>query len=235
MRLHRATRVPPRLRPGVGCDPADAHCASLAVAFLAEAPDAAPPRQTARAGGRARRRVDPVTADWVVDEIHAAPDAHDDAVVLELETPGEQHRRCARSREPSCARRADHRLRRAERGTRRQRGLLPAQAADLAWSANAGAATPIDMGGGNVGTALTCAKLIHDSGPGALPRQRQRPQRLCRSGGGAEERHCPRCAQLDGGQAAGGRYRPDRGRPARAAREKRWPRDRAHESTSHSS
>ena len=32
--------------------------------------------------------VDPVTADWVVDEIHAANNARDSALVLQIDTPG---------------------------------------------------------------------------------------------------------------------------------------------------
>jgi membrane-bound serine protease (ClpP class) len=110
--------------------------------------------------------VDPVTADWVVDEIHAAADAHDDAVVLELETPGgllTSMRKITqaelRSPIPVIAFVAPSGARAASAG------FFLLEAADLAAmvpASNTGAATPIDMGGGNVGSDLR-AKLIHDS------------------------------------------------------------------------
>jgi membrane-bound serine protease (ClpP class) len=110
--------------------------------------------------------VDPVTADWVVDEIHAAADAHDDAVVLELETPGgllTSMRKITqaelRSPVPIIAYVAPSGARAASAG------FFLLQAADLAAmvpASNTGAATPIDMGGGNVGSDLR-AKLIHDA------------------------------------------------------------------------
>jgi membrane-bound serine protease (ClpP class) len=110
--------------------------------------------------------VDPVTADWVVDEIHAAERAHDDAVVLELDTPGgllTSMRKITqaelRSRIPVIAYVAPSGARAASAG------FFLLQAADLAAmvpASNTGAATPIDMGGGNVGSDLR-GKLIHDS------------------------------------------------------------------------
>ncbi len=110
--------------------------------------------------------VDPVTADWIVGEIHAAADAHDDAVVLELETPGgllTSMRKITqaelRSPVPVIAFVAPSGARAASAG------FFVLQAADLAAmvpASNTGAATPIDMGGGNVGSDLR-AKLIHDS------------------------------------------------------------------------
>ena len=110
--------------------------------------------------------VDPVTADWVVGEIHAAGRAHDDAVVLELDTPGglltsmrEITQAELRSRIPVIAFVAPAGARAASAG------FFLLQAADLAAmvpASNTGAATPIDMGGGNVGSDLR-AKLVHDS------------------------------------------------------------------------
>jgi membrane-bound serine protease (ClpP class) len=110
--------------------------------------------------------VDPVTADWVVDEIHAAARAHDSAVVLELDTPGglldsmrEITQAELRSPVPIVAFVAPSGARAASAG------FFLMQAADIAAmvpASNAGAATPIDMGGGNVGSDLR-AKLIHDS------------------------------------------------------------------------
>ena len=110
--------------------------------------------------------VDPVTADWIVDEIRAANRAHDDAIVLELETPGgllTSMRKITqaelRSRVPIIAYVAPSGARAASAG------FFLLQAADLAAmvpASNTGAATPIDMGGGNVGSDLR-AKLIHDS------------------------------------------------------------------------
>jgi membrane-bound serine protease (ClpP class) len=110
--------------------------------------------------------VDPVTADWVVDEIRAARRAHDDAVVLELDTPGgllTSMRKITQAElrsplpvigyvAPSGARAASA-------------GFFLLQASDLAAmvpASNTGAATPIDMGGGNVGSDLR-SKLIHDA------------------------------------------------------------------------
>jgi membrane-bound serine protease (ClpP class) len=110
--------------------------------------------------------VDPVTADWIVDEIHAANKAHDSAVVLELDTPGgllDSMRQITQAElrsgvpiigfvAPSGARAASA-------------GFFLLQASDLAAmvpASNTGAATPIDMGGGNVGSDLR-SKLIHDS------------------------------------------------------------------------
>jgi membrane-bound serine protease (ClpP class) len=110
--------------------------------------------------------VDPVTADWVVDEIRAAARAHDSAVVLELDTPGgllTSMRRITqaelRSPVPIIAYVAPSGARAASAG------FFLLEAADLAAmvpASNTGAATPIDMGGGNVGSDLR-AKLIHDS------------------------------------------------------------------------
>ena len=110
--------------------------------------------------------VDPVTADWVVGQIHAAERAHDDAVVLELDTPGgllTSMRTITqaelRSRVPVIAYVAPSGARAASAG------FFLLEAADLAAmvpASNTGAATPIDMGGGNVGSDLR-AKLIHDS------------------------------------------------------------------------
>jgi membrane-bound serine protease (ClpP class) len=110
--------------------------------------------------------VDPVTADWVVDEIHAAGRAHDDAVVLELDTPGglltsmrEITQAELRSKVPVIAYVAPSGARAASAG------FFLLQAADIAAmvpASNTGAATPIDMGGGNVGSDLR-GKLIHDS------------------------------------------------------------------------
>jgi membrane-bound serine protease (ClpP class) len=110
--------------------------------------------------------VDPVTADWVVGQIHAAGRAHDDAVVLELDTPGglldsmrEITQAELRSTIPVIAFVAPSGARAASAG------FFLLQAADLAAmvpASNTGAATPIDMGGGNVGSDLR-AKLVHDS------------------------------------------------------------------------
>jgi membrane-bound serine protease (ClpP class) len=110
--------------------------------------------------------IDPVTADWVVGEIRAAARANDDAVVLELDTPGgllTSMRQITQAElrsplpvlgfvAPSGARAASA-------------GFFVLQASDLAAmvpASNTGAATPIDMGGGNVGSDLR-AKLIHDA------------------------------------------------------------------------
>jgi membrane-bound serine protease (ClpP class) len=110
--------------------------------------------------------VDPVTADWVVDEIHAAAKAGDAAVVLELDTPGglltsmrEITQAELRSPIPVLGFVAPSGARAASAG------FFVLQASDLAAmvpASNTGAATPIDMGGGNVGSDLR-AKLIHDS------------------------------------------------------------------------
>ncbi|HEY3613859.1 MAG TPA: nodulation protein NfeD [Gaiellales bacterium] len=110
--------------------------------------------------------VDPVTADWVVGQIHAAGRAHDAAVVLELDTPGglltslrQITQAELRSRIPVLAYVAPSGARAASAG------FFVLQAADLAAmvpASNTGAATPIDMGGGNVGSDLR-GKLIHDS------------------------------------------------------------------------
>ncbi|HET6174843.1 MAG TPA: nodulation protein NfeD [Gaiellales bacterium] len=110
--------------------------------------------------------VDPVTADWVVGEIHAAAKAHDSAIVLELETPGgllDSMRKITqaelRSPVPVLAFVAPSGARAASAG------FFLLQAADIAAmvpASNTGAATPIDMGGGNVGSDLR-SKLIHDA------------------------------------------------------------------------
>ena len=110
--------------------------------------------------------VDPVTADWVVDEIHAARDAHDDAIVLEIDTPGglvtsmrQITQAELRSPVPIIAYVAPSGARAASAG------FFVLQAGDLAAmvpASNTGAATPIDMGGGNVGSDLR-SKLIHDA------------------------------------------------------------------------
>ena len=110
--------------------------------------------------------VNPVTADWVVDEIHAAEDAHDVAVVLQLETPGgllTSMRKITqaelRSPLPIIAYVAPSGARAASAG------FFLLQAADLAAmvpASNTGAATPIDMGGGDVGSDLR-GKLIQDA------------------------------------------------------------------------
>ena len=110
--------------------------------------------------------VDPVTADWIVDEIHAANDAHDSALVLQMDTPGgllESMRKITqaelRSRVPIVAFVAPSGARAASAG------FFLLQAGDIAAmvpASNTGAATPIDMGGGNVGSDLR-SKLIHDA------------------------------------------------------------------------
>ena len=86
-------------------------------------------------------------------------------------------------------------------------GFFLLQAADLAAmvpASNTGAATPIDMGGGNVGSDLR-AKLIHDAEAQVrFLAERQRAQRhRRRAGGRAQERRLPALpAQLDGGRGA---------------------------------
>ena len=110
--------------------------------------------------------VNPVTADWVIDEIHAAREAGDDAIVLELDTPGgllSSMRKITqaqlRSPVPIIAYVAPSGARAASAG------FFLLQAADLAAmvpASNTGAATPVEMGGGNVGSDLR-AKLIQDA------------------------------------------------------------------------
>ncbi len=164
--------------------------------------------------------VDPVTADWVVDEIHAAEDAQVDAIVLQLETPGgllTSMRKITQAElrtplpviafvAPSGARAASA-------------GFFLLQAADLAAmvpASNTGAATPIDMGGGNVGSDLR-AKLIHDS---------EAQVRFLANGSGRngtaaaqavspKSSACPRCPRSWTAAEAleDGRHRSRRGRP----------------------
>ena len=110
--------------------------------------------------------VDPVTANWIVDEIHAAGKAHDSALVLQMDTPGgllDSMRKITqaelRSRVPIIAFVAPSGARAASAG------FFLLQAGDIAAmvpASNTGAATPIDMGGGNVGSDLR-SKLIHDA------------------------------------------------------------------------
>ncbi len=110
--------------------------------------------------------VDPVTADWVVDEIHAARDDGDDAIVLQLDTPGgllTSMRKITqaelRSPVPIIAYVAPSGARAASAG------FFLLEAADVAAmvpASNTGAATPIEMGGGNVESDLR-GKLIQDA------------------------------------------------------------------------
>jgi membrane-bound serine protease (ClpP class) len=110
--------------------------------------------------------VDPVTADWIVDEIRASNDAHDSALVLQMDTPGgllESMRKITqaelRSSVPIVAFVAPSGARAASAG------FFLLQAGDIAAmvpATNTGAATPIDMGGGIVGSDLR-SKLIHDA------------------------------------------------------------------------
>ena len=110
--------------------------------------------------------VDPVTANWIVDEIHAAGKARDSALVLQMDTPGgllDSMRKITqaelRSRVPIIAFVAPSGARAASAG------FFLLQAGDIAAmvpASNTGAATPIDMGGGNVGSDLR-SKLIHDA------------------------------------------------------------------------
>jgi membrane-bound serine protease (ClpP class) len=110
--------------------------------------------------------VDPVTANWIVDEIHAAGKAGDSALVLQMDTPGgllDSMRKITqaelRSPVPIIAFVAPSGARAASAG------FFLLQAGDIAAmvpASNTGAATPIDMGGGNVGSDLR-SKLIHDA------------------------------------------------------------------------
>ena len=100
-------------------------------------------------------------------------------------------------------------------------GFFLLQAADIAAmvpASNTGAATPIDMGGGNVGSDLR-AKLIHDAeAQMRFLAERQRAQRDGRRAGGrAKSAACPRCPRswTAAEALAGERDRPRRRRRAR--------------------
>ena len=104
------------------------------------------------------RAIDPVTADWVVDQIHAAVSAGDAAVVIELDTPGGELGAMRRITQAEL--RADIAVivYVAPSGARAaSAGFFVLQAADIAAmgpSTNAGSATPINGNGKNLGSDL---------------------------------------------------------------------------------
>src|SRR5262249_27242808 len=63
-----------------------AGCAALLFSFASLA-IAEPQRPTVRVA-TLKADIDPVTANWLVDQIHAANDDHDAAIVIRLDTPG---------------------------------------------------------------------------------------------------------------------------------------------------
>ena len=169
--------------------------------------------------------VDPVTADWVVDEIHAADNAHDSAARAAARHAGRPARVDAQDHAGRAAlARADHRLRRPERRARGQRRLLPAPGGR---HRGHGAGLEhrrrhADRHGRRQRRQRPALQADpRRRGADALPRRRQRPQRDGRRAGGrAQEQRLPALPpQLDRRRgAAGERDRRRRRRPARAAR-----------------
>ena len=154
--------------------------------------------------------VDPVTADWIVDEIHASNDAHDSALVLQMDTPGgllESMRKITqaelRSRVPIVAFVAPSGARAASAG------FFLLQAGDIAAMVPGlqhGRRHADRHGRRQRGQRPALQADPRRRGSDSLPRERERPQCECRRAGrGAQEQRLPAAVP-----AAGPPPRPSR-------------------------
>jgi membrane-bound serine protease (ClpP class) len=143
--------------------------------------------------------IDPVTANWIVGQIHAAEDAHDAALVLQLDTPGGD----MSSLDKITA--AELRARRlpvivyvAPAGARAaSAGFFVLQASDIAAMApisNTGSATPIDSSGSNIGGDLR-NKILADAEARIrnLAALHGRNAELAQKAVHPRDKTCPRC------------------------------------------
>ena len=144
------------------------------------------------------RAIDPVTADWVVDQIHAAVRAGDAAVVIELDTPGGELGAMRRITQAELRADIPVIVYVAPSGARAaSAGFFVLQAADLAAmgpSTNAGSATPINGNGQNLGSDLR-RKVINDAEAQirALANDNGRPGDLAATAVEPHSAACPAC------------------------------------------
>ena len=98
-----------------------------------------------------RADIDPVTAPWVIDQIHAAQNNHDAALVLQLDTPGGLETSMKDIYQAELASKVPVIVYVAPAGARAaSAGFIILQASDVAAMnpvSNAGSATPIDSSG----------------------------------------------------------------------------------------
>jgi membrane-bound serine protease (ClpP class) len=110
--------------------------------------------------------IDPVTAPWVVDQIHAAENNHDAALVLRLDTPGGLETSMKDIYQAELASKVPVIVYVDPAGARAaSAGFIVLQASDVAAMnpvSNTGSATPIDSSGQNIGADLR-RKVIADA------------------------------------------------------------------------
>ena len=169
--------------------------ALLLALLLSSSASAAPPHVRVVALDRA---IDPVTADWVVDQIHAAVHAHDAAVVIELDTPGGELSAMRRITQAELRANIPVIVYVAPSGARAaSAGFFLLQAADVAAmgpSTNAGSATPINGNGQNLGSDLR-QKVINDAKAQirTLADDNGRPGELAETAVEPRSASCPSC------------------------------------------
>jgi membrane-bound serine protease (ClpP class) len=113
-----------------------------------------------------RADIDPVTAPWVVDQIHAAERNHDAALVLQLDTPGGLETSMKDIYQAELASKVPVVVYVTPPGARAaSAGFIILQASDVAAMnpvSNTGSATPIDSSGQNISSDLR-RKVIADA------------------------------------------------------------------------
>ena len=113
-----------------------------------------------------RADIDPVTAPWVIDQIHAAQNNHDAALVLQLDTPGGLETSMKDIYQAELASKVPVIVYVSPAGARAaSAGFIILQASDVAAMnpvSNTGSATPIDSSGQNISSDLR-RKVIADA------------------------------------------------------------------------
>jgi membrane-bound serine protease (ClpP class) len=140
-------------------------CAVLLAGFLTSQATADQQRPTVRVS-TLRADIDPVTANWLVDQIHAANDDHAAAIVIQLDTPGGLSTSMDDIVRAELASKVPVIVFVNPAGSRAaSAGFFLLQASDVAAMnpvSNTGSATPISSSGSNIDSDLR-GKVINDA------------------------------------------------------------------------
>ncbi len=140
-------------------------CAVLLAGVLASQATADQQRPTVRVS-TLRAEIDPVTADWLVDQIHAANDAHAAAIVIQLDTPSGLSASTDDVVRAELASKVPVIVFVSPAGARAaSAGFVILQGSDVAAMnpvSNTGSATPISSSGSNIDSDLR-GKVINDA------------------------------------------------------------------------
>jgi membrane-bound serine protease (ClpP class) len=141
--------------------------ASLAASWMATAaPAASPNHQPVVRVATLSAEINPVSADWVVSQLHAAEDQHAAAFVLRLDTPGGLSDSMEQIVHAELAAKLPVIVYVWPEGSRAaSAGFVIMQAADvaaLAPTTNTGSAIPINSTGSNIGSDLR-SKIVNDA------------------------------------------------------------------------